>query len=85
MAEQTLSEDKIKELVSTKLLKNIPDYAIQTVLRRVLFSADNNIDWTDFYKQIKEQCPEFCRDSGKDTDENKDDVENEEEESEHLR
>ena len=27
------SDQEIKELVSTKLLKNIKDYAVQTVLR----------------------------------------------------
>lgn len=53
------SDQEIKELVSTKLLKNIKDYAVQTVLRRVLFYDKNQIDWQDFYKQILEQMPEM--------------------------
>ena len=53
------SDQEIKELVSTKLLKNIKDYAIQTVLIRVLFYDKNQIDWQDFYKQILEQMPEL--------------------------
>ena len=53
------SDQEIKELVSTKLLKNIKDYAVQTVLRRVLFYDKNQIDWQDFYKQILEQMPEL--------------------------
>lgn len=53
------SNQEIKELVDKKLLKNIKDYAIQTVLRRVLFYDKNQIDWQDFYKQMLEQMPEL--------------------------
>lgn len=53
------SNQEIKELVDKKLLKNINDYAIQTILRRVLFYDKNQIDWQDFYKQILEQMPEL--------------------------
>lgn len=53
------SDQEIKELVSTKLLKNIKDYAVQTVLRRVLFYDKNQMDWQDFYKQMLEQMPEL--------------------------
>ena len=56
-----MTEQEIKILVSTKLLKNIPDYAAQTVLRRVLFYENNSIDWQDFYKQIIEQMPELTK------------------------
>ena len=38
------SNQEIKELVDKKLLKNINDYAIQTILRRVLFYDKNQID-----------------------------------------
>ena len=57
--EKSMDETKIKELVSEKILGNIPDNAIQTVLRRVLFSEDNLIDWQDFYRQMEEQMPEL--------------------------
>ena len=53
------SNQEIKKLVDKKLLKNINDYAIQTILRRVLFYDKNQIDWQDFYKQILEQMPEL--------------------------
>lgn len=56
-----MTDSEIKILVSKKLLKNINDYALQTVLRRVLFFEENKIDWQDFYEQIKEQMPEFER------------------------
>ena len=54
-----MTDQEIKELVDTKLLKNIQDYAIQTVLRRVLYYNKNKIDWQDFYENMKEQMPEL--------------------------
>jgi hypothetical protein len=54
-----MTEQDIKEFVSTKFLGKIPDYAIQTVLRRVLYYKENSIDWEDFYQQIVEQMPEL--------------------------
>lgn len=53
------SNQEIKELVDKNVLKNINDYAVQTILRRVLFYDKNQIDWQDFYKQILEQMPEL--------------------------
>jgi len=54
-----MTDQEIKELVDTKLLKNIRDYAIQTVLRRVLYYDKNKIDWQDFYENMKAQMPEL--------------------------
>ena len=54
-----MTDKEIKELVSTKLLRNISDYAIQTVLRRVLYNDKNHIDWQDFYENMKQQMPEL--------------------------
>lgn len=54
-----MTKQEIKEFVSKEFLKKIPDYAIQTVLRRVLYYKENNIDWEDFYQQIIEQMPEY--------------------------
>ena len=54
-----MTDSEIKELVDTKLLRNISDYAIQTVLRRVLYYDKNHIDWQDFYKNMKQQMPEL--------------------------
>lgn len=54
-----MTEQEIKEFVSTEFLGKIPDYAIQTVLRRVLYHKENSIDWKDFYQQIIEQMPEL--------------------------
>ena len=54
-----MTEQDIKEFVSTEFLGKIPDYAIQTVLRRVLYYKENSIDWKDFYQQIIEQMPEL--------------------------
>ena len=54
-----MTEQEIKDFVSKVFLKGIPDYAIQTVLRRVLFDKENKIDWKDFYEQIIDQMPEL--------------------------
>lgn len=54
-----MSDEEIKEFVSKEFLKGIHDYAIQTVLRRVLYKKDANIDWQDFYENILEQMPEY--------------------------
>lgn len=57
----SMTEQEIKEFVSKEFLKNIEDYAVQTVLRRVLYYKGNNIDWQDFYQQILEQMPEYSK------------------------
>lgn len=63
-----MTEQEIKEFVSTKFLKNIEDYAVQTVLRRVLYYKGNSIDWQDFYQQILEQMPEYAKRGASNTD-----------------
>ncbi len=54
-----MTDQEIKELVSLEVLRNIPDHAIQTILRRVIYHDNNQIDWQDFYQQIIEQMPEL--------------------------
>ena len=54
-----LTDEQIKNMISTKLLRQIDNYPLQTVLRRVLYYNVNKIDWQDFYQQILEQMPEF--------------------------
>ena len=56
-----MTEQEIKEFVSTEFLNKIQDYSIQIVLRRVLYYKENNVDWQDFYQQIIEQMPELNR------------------------
>lgn len=56
-----MTEQDIKEFVSAKFLGKIPDYAIQIVLRKVLYHKENSIDWEDFYQQIMKQMPELKR------------------------
>jgi len=60
-----MTEQEIKEFVSKEFLKGIPDYAIQTVLRRVLYDKENRIDWQDFYEQILNLMPEYTNKSYK--------------------
>lgn len=59
-----MTDEQIKELISKEVLKGIPDYGLQTVLRRVLFDTRNHIDWQEFFKDIKEQMPEYDKENG---------------------
>ena len=61
MRGQRVTDDQVKEFVSKKLLKSIPDAAVETIFRRVLFYNKNKIDWQDFYENICEQMPECDR------------------------
>lgn len=58
-----MTDNQIKDFISTEILnsKKISDYALETVLRRVLFYDKNNIDWQDFYQQIIQQMPEYSK------------------------
>ena len=58
-----MTDNQIKEFISAEILNSnkISDYALETVLRRVLFYDKNNIDWQDFYQQIVQQMPEYSK------------------------
>lgn len=59
----TLSDEDIKVLVSTKVLKGITDYGRQNALRRILFDKNNRIDWQAAWEDIVEQMPELEREA----------------------
>ena len=58
-----LSDEDIKVLVSTKVLKGIKDYGLQTALRRILFDKNNSINWQTAWEDIVEQMPELEREA----------------------
>ena len=55
-----MTEQEIKELLSTKILNNIHNvgYA-ENVLREIVFDPDNKINWQKVYKAIKRERPEL--------------------------
>ena len=58
-----MTDNQIKDFIDTKILNSnkISDYALETVLRRVLYYDKNVIDWQDFYQQIIQQMPEYSK------------------------
>lgn len=58
-----MTDNQIKEFIDTEILnsRKISDYALETVLRRVLYYDKNVIDWQDFYQQIIQQMPEYSK------------------------
>lgn len=59
----SLADDDIKVLVSTKVLKGIEDYGLQTALRRILFDKNNRINWQTAWEDIVEQMPELKKET----------------------
>lgn len=53
-----MTDAEIKVLLSTEVIKQIPDKSIETVIRRILFNPDNNIDWKNALTEIRIHMPE---------------------------
>lgn len=53
------TDEEIKYLISTKVLKGIADYGLQTALRRIIFDKNNVIDWQEAWSDIAYQMPEL--------------------------
>ena len=53
------TDEEIKYLISTKVLKGIADYGLQTALRRIIFDKNNSIDWQAAWEDIAYQMPEL--------------------------
>lgn len=60
-----MTDQEIREFISTEFLNKIQDYEAQTVLRRVLYYPGNVIDWQDFYLEILMHMPEYSAPSRK--------------------
>lgn len=56
-----MTDAEIKVLLSTEVIKQIPDKSIETVIRRILFNPDNNIDWKNALTEIRIHMPELGR------------------------
>lgn len=56
-------ETEIQLLLSREILPNIKDKSTECVLRHILFSDNNNIDWNEVLNIVREYMPElklFC-------------------------
>ena len=56
-------ETEIKLLLSMEILSSIKDKSVECVLRHILFSDNNNIDWNEALDIVCEYMPElklFC-------------------------
>ena len=53
------TDEEIKYLISTKVLKGISDYGLQTALRRIIFDKNNSLDWQAAWSDIAYQMPEL--------------------------
>lgn len=54
-----MDRQKIMEIISVEILKKIPDQSASKVLREILFSTDNKIDWNKAGNSIIENMPEL--------------------------
>lgn len=65
-------ETEIKILLSTEILPSIKNKSIECVLRYILFSDNNNIDWSEVLDIVYEYMPElrYLRFKGESKNEN---------------
>ncbi len=55
-----LSNQDIKEIISTSLSRSGINGSIETVIRHIIFSEANNVDWQKVWNNIVlEEMPEF--------------------------
>ena len=54
-----MTDQQVKEFVSTEILSKISDYGLQFALRKGLFNPNNKIDWQKFYEDIIYEMPEL--------------------------
>lgn len=54
-----MNEKKIQTMLNVEILNRMNDYAASSVLRNVLFSPDNNINWEEAYQLMMTFMPEL--------------------------
>lgn len=54
-----MSEHKVKVMLNMEILNKINDQGAALVLRNVLFSSKNRIDWNDVYNLMVSFMPEL--------------------------
>ena len=54
-----MREQEVKEIISVEILKRMEDQSAARVLREILFSNDNKIDWNKAGESIITNMPEL--------------------------
>lgn len=54
-----INEQKVKVMLSKEILNYISDGSARSVLRNILFSSDNNINWDEVYDLMLAFMPEL--------------------------
>lgn len=49
----------IKEIISTEILNRMQDQSVANVLREILFTEDNEIDWNETERSLIKNIPEL--------------------------
>jgi hypothetical protein len=55
----TEQEQKVKELISTKVLTQITDKSVETIIRRIIFDSENTINWDKAEYNVLSWMPEL--------------------------
>lgn len=54
-----MDEQKVKTMLNREVLKGITDYTTRNILKSILFSPSNSIDWEQTYSLIMTFMPEL--------------------------
>lgn len=59
-----MNEDKVKTLLNMEVLEQIQNYPVKQILKSILFSPSNTVDWDQAYTFIMTFMPELDRYDG---------------------
>lgn len=59
-----MDEQKIKIMLNREVLEGITDYTTRNILKSILFSPSNTIDWEQAYTLIMKFMPELVKYEG---------------------
>ena len=54
-----MNEDKVKTLLNMEVLEQIQNYPVKQILKSILFSPSNTVDWDQAYTFIMTFMPEL--------------------------
>lgn len=54
-----MDEHKVKTMLNREVLEQINDYTTKNILKAILYSSSNNIDWEQVYTFIMAFMPEL--------------------------
>lgn len=57
--EEFLDKNKVRKMINVEILNRMNDGSAASVLRKILFSEENKIDWDEVYIHMMEFMPEL--------------------------